>query len=355
MCADDFEVVVAAMEHAPEYVEVCRRFADRLDLISVLSARDFHIPRARNLAMRGAMGEVVVQMDADTLLPPDSLQNLWDHHFAFGQEVCVVGQVVGYGNNEDGDVDAVEVGSYDQHLKALTAMTEAEDWPGDARFKVAHAIPWAFAWTGLIALPNHVVRRHGLYFDESFLGWGVDDLEWGYRVCASRTPIVLSPDVYALHLPHIRDSAANRRTEEDNYGRFLRKWPARDVELSRTVGDVRANGMWCSYLADLRRASGAAAFGVARGMVAGHDVVRFGVPLDTAEQPVSPKHLTPFDAPDRVEILPLTGMSLPYEDPNVDRCVVGAGIALLPPELHEAVLREAGRLSQHVVVENTAG
>ena len=81
-------------------------------------------------------------------------------------------------------------------------MAAAPDWPADPRFRVEHNIPWAFAWTGLIALPAAAVAADQLYFDESFRGWGNDDLEWGYRVCASGIPIVLRPDVYGLHLPH---------------------------------------------------------------------------------------------------------------------------------------------------------
>ena len=165
-------------------------------------------------------------------------------------------------------------------------MAAAPGWPADPRFRVEHNIPWAFAWTGLIALPAAAVAADQLYFDESFRGWGNDDLEWGYRVCASGIPIVLRPDVYGLHLPHRRNAAANRRTGQANADRFLRKWPARDVELVRLVGDTRANGLWPDYRAAVAQASGAAAFGVAVGTVPGGTALVIGVPVDDADRPV---------------------------------------------------------------------
>jgi hypothetical protein len=41
------------------------------------------------------------------------------------------------------------------------------------------------------------VAADQLYFDESFRGWGNDDLEWGYRVCASGIPIVTADALVA--------------------------------------------------------------------------------------------------------------------------------------------------------------
>jgi glycosyltransferase involved in cell wall biosynthesis len=350
MSTADFEVIIGAMEYSTELIAACAPFCDRLNLVTVCSSREFHIPRARNLAMRNATGEVVVQIDADTMLAPDALQRLYRLCFAFGQRVCAVGQVVGYDNNEDGDIDSVELRSYEEHLTALKEMAAAPGWPADPRFQVEHNIPWAFAWTGLIALPAAAVPSDQLYFDESFRGWGNDDLEWGYRVCASGIPIVLRPDVYGLHLPHRRNAAANRQTGQANAGRFLRKWPARDVEVVCLAGDTRANGLWPAYRAALAQASGAAAFGVAVGAADGGIALLIGVPVDDADNPVDRDYLACFDVRADVKILPLTGIALPFEPGEVASCRVGPRIQRLPVRYRDAVLAEAERVSRGVVV-----
>jgi glycosyltransferase involved in cell wall biosynthesis len=352
MSTADFEVIIGAMEYSTELIDLCAGFRDRLNLITVCSSREFHIPRARNLALRNATGEVVVQIDADTMLAPEALQRLWDYCFAFGQRVCAVGQVVGYDNNAGGDIDSVEPRPYDEHLAALRDMAAEPDWPADPRFRVEHNIPWAFAWTGLIALPAAAVASDRLYFDESFRGWGNDDLEWGYRVCANGIPIVLRPDVYGLHLPHQRDAAANTLTATANAGRFLRKWPRRDVELVCLAGDTRANGLWPSYRASLARASDAAAFGVAVGTADGRSALLIGLPLDEADKPVDREYLACFDVQADVKILPLTGIALPFEPGDVASCRVGPRIQRLPGEYRDAVLAEAERVSASVIVDD---
>ena len=198
------------------------------------------------------------------------------------------------------------------------------------------------------------MASHQLYFDESFRGWGNDDLEWGYRVCASGIPIVLRPDVYGLHLPHRRNASANTLTAEANAERFLRKWPRRDVEPVCLAGDTRANGLWPAYRAALADASGAAAFGVGVGAVDGGTALLIGVPVDDDDNPVGREHRACFDVRADVSILPLTGFALPFESGEAASCRVGPGIQRLPARYRDAVLAEAERVSRHVIVDDGA-
>ncbi|MFD4790026.1 glycosyltransferase family 2 protein [Streptomyces sp. NPDC058459] len=351
---DQFEVVVGAMEYEEEFFGLCREFSDRIDILAVVSSRDFDIPNARNLAMRQATGEVIVQMDADTLLPPDALRNLYDRHFSFGQNICVVGQVVGYGNNNDGDVATVESRPYGHYAETLATLSASPQWPLDPRFRVEHVIPWAFGWTGLIAVPNRLVREHSLYFDESFAGWGVDDLEWSYRLCAAGIPIVLRPDVYALHLPHSRDAAANRVTESGNYRRFLNKWPARDVELAYVFGDVDANGLFLAYQRELTSAGRGDQLVSLRGSRGGEAVVLLGARLNAEGRPADPAAARLL-AGEPAEILPLTGLALPYQDKTFAQCHIMPSVASLSERYRDAVRTEAERLGKQVLLVPDAG
>jgi glycosyltransferase involved in cell wall biosynthesis len=344
-----FEVVVAAMEYSDDYVALCREYADRIDIVSVLSTRPFTIPRARNVAMRQASGRVIVHMDADTLLAPTALRRLYDRYFAFGQKVCVAGKVVGYGNN-DASVDAVELLPYDEYAPALEELEDARGTAVDLRFQSDCVLPWAFAWTGLIALPAASVREHGLYFDEEFEGWGVDDLEWGYRVCATGIPILVRADVCAIHVPHTRDMLANQVTERENYRRFLRKWAKPDVELAHAFGDVEANRIFLEYQQELRGLDGGRALGTAKATVGGRDVLFVGVLLDAEQRLADPEVAALVDDPATVETLPLVGLALPYDDQRVHECRVLPRIAGFSPRYWDAVCTEAHRVSQTVVL-----
>jgi glycosyltransferase involved in cell wall biosynthesis len=339
----EFEVVVGAMEYSMDYVALCQEYVDRINIVSVLSAEPFEIPHARNLAMRQASGRVVLQMDADTLLPADALDNLWDRHFSFGQNVCVVGQVVGYGNNQDGDVLSVDVLPYEEYLPRLAEVAASRGASEDPRFQAHHVIPWAFAWTGLVALPLVTVRAHDLFFDQSFRGWGVDDLEWAYRVCESGIPIVLREDVYALHLPHVRDSVANSLTEKGNYRRFLRKWPRSDVELAHAFGDVAANSMYLRYIGELSRLAGGSGrtLGSLRTAEGGVDVLTLGVVLDADLRPVDP-------VPAGAEVSRLVGLALPDDDRSFGECRLLPPATALPQPYAAVLLAEAERVAKAV-------
>jgi len=348
MDAAEFEVLIGAMEYSEDYTTACRDFIDDLNIVSIVSAQDFTIPRARNLGLRQATGQVIVQMDADTLLPPDALRNLYDRYFAFGQRVCIVGQVVGYGNN-DGSVDTVAERPYRAYQEVLAELGASAGNPEDMRFQGDHVLPWAFAWTGLIALPRATVRDHELYFDESFQGWGVDDLEWGFRICASGTPIVLRPDVYALHLPHLRDAEANRETERENYRRFLRKWPRPDVELAQAFGDVAANSRYLEYVGELERVTGGGRLGTVRGRIAGREVFMVGAALHADGHLADARLASLFDRGSATEVLPLAGIATPYEDKCMDECRLLPAVDQFQPVYREAVLAEAKRVASTLI------
>ena len=79
------------------------------------------------------------------------------------------------------------------------------------------------------------------------------------------------------------------------------------------------------------------------------------VPVDEADKPVGRDHLTYFDARANVEILPLTGIALPYEAGDVAMCRIGPRIARLPAVYRDAVMAEAERVSRRVIVDVADG
>ncbi|WP_331751313.1 glycosyltransferase (plasmid) [Streptomyces sp. NBC_00715] len=344
-----FEVLVGVMEYEPEYVTLCREFSDRLTIISVLSAAEWQITQARNLAMRQASGQVMVQLDADMALPPRFLENLYDRHFSYGQNVCVIGQMIGYDNNNS-DVESVDVRPFDHYREQLAALDAANEVRQDMRLHVDHVIPWAFAWTALIALPTALVQEHGLYFNEEFRGYGVEDLEWAHRICSTGTPIIMAADVYGIHLPHSRSVAGNRETERLNYHRFVRMWPGPDVELAAAFGDFEANGLASDYRRELMTAVGEdQEIAVVTGKTEGETVLVVGALIEPGQRQVPDGLDIKFDAHPRPEVLPIAGLSLPFPDGSVDVCHVLPPVHRFSDRFGKAILGEAERVARTVV------
>ncbi|HEX6469491.1 MAG TPA: glycosyltransferase family 2 protein [Streptosporangiaceae bacterium] len=353
MDASQFEIVVGAMEYSPEYAAACREFTDRLNIVSVLTAEEWNVSRARNLAIRHAAGDVIVFLDADMALPPRMLQTIHERYFAAGQRHCVVGQMVGYsGALTNKDVQSIDELSYDHYRTVLAELEETGDVGTDMRWKV-HPVPqpWTLVWTALVAVPTATVRQHDLYFDTAFRGWGAEDQEWGYRVHTAGTPIVLAADVYGLHLPHHRNGSANRHTLVTNKDYFLTKWPCLDVELFRAFEFDGANERYFEVKAELARLvpETGGALATVRGTIDGTDTLLIGAPFDTRRQTCPPQITGRFDTDAPLEILPLTGFALPYPDQSVHDCQILAPINGLSAFLRDTVHNEARRVARNLV------
>lgn len=348
--ASEFEVVLGVMENDPEFTQLCRDYQDRLTVVSVATAQRWQVGRARNLALRAASGTVVVLLDVDMVVPSTFLENLWEKHFSRGERQCVVGQMLDYDNNAT-DVAAVEVKPYAHYAELLAGLDAEGPGPADARLRTEHVIPWAFAWTALIALPRAAVLEEGLFFDLNFHGYGVEDLEWAYRVSLAGLPILMKEDVFGIHLPHPRNVAANQETEKANYQYFLRKWPSVEVELASAFGDFRAN----EELGDHRRRTASALgrpdarLATLRGRQGGVDTLVLGAVLEPDGE-VGADSAPAFDGP--VEILPLTGLALPHGSGEVERVVVLEIVDQLGDDYRDLVLAEAERVSAGAVLRS---
>lgn len=358
--ATEFEVVVGALEYCERYVTLCRRYSERLTIVSVLSADPWQVAQARNLALRQATGDVLLLLDADLVLPQRFLADLYERYFSYRQRVCVVGQMLDYDNNTS-DVATIAVKPYQHYEKSLIDLAARGDIRDDPRMAARHVIPWSFAWTALIALPSAVVREHGLWFDLDFQGYGVEDLEWAYRVCATGTPIIMGHDVYGIHLPHVRNVAANRETETANYRRFLRKWPGHDVELACALGDFEANEAYVEFRDNVSRAAGSGgSLAIAAGMRGGSDLLVVG--LVTCDGPVrgperdgssgSVDESQWFDPGERLEVLPIAGLALPYPDEHFESCVVLETIWRLEERFRDRVFAEVRRVARRAVTRS---
>ncbi|MDH5782165.1 MAG: glycosyltransferase [Candidatus Bathyarchaeota archaeon] len=70
---NDFEIIVKDGESSDRTVELAKKYADK-----IIPSKDISVSDARNQGANYADGDVLVFVDADTVLPPNMLQRIFD-------------------------------------------------------------------------------------------------------------------------------------------------------------------------------------------------------------------------------------------------------------------------------------
>jgi GT2 family glycosyltransferase len=170
---------------------------------------------ARNAGIDAAQGDVVLFNDSDIFASPDLLSQHLVHHRA-QRNVAVVGL-------------EVQVKDFDDYAY----KRDHPEARGFLHKPLRKRLPWLYFLTG-----NASVRRDDLLrvgrFDESFTGYGHEDLELGYRLERAGVTILYEPKAVNFHcqdVPH-DDQKEKMRLAGRSTVRFYRKHPDFAVQLN---------------------------------------------------------------------------------------------------------------------------
>jgi len=162
---------------------------------------------ARNAGIGAARGNVVLFNDADIIAAPDLLSRHLARHAVPG--IAVVGQEV--------------------QARSIDEYRERRDHP-ERRAPLHPArrrrLSWLYFLTGNASVSRADLLRVGC-FDESFTGYGHEDLELGYRLVRAGIVICYEPRAVSYHLqdvPH-EDQKQKMHLAGRSTVRFYRKHP----------------------------------------------------------------------------------------------------------------------------------
>jgi GT2 family glycosyltransferase len=267
-----FEVIVVDDGSDDDTPQVVRRFGDRLDLRYLRKAHR-GIATARTAAMRAARGEILIQTDDDRLASPTFVEDhLAGHaategtpHMLAGQQRGILTEWSAAANLPATAVasvisrnpqltsaflgpqaELVPASRLGEDFAAIVAAFELPEpwWQSYAAPLAQHygpaldgfAFPWTMAIGGNSSLPRALAEAVG-YLDESFVGWGLEDTDFHFRLCQAGARTRVLPNALSYHQLH-------RRGPELGF-----EWTANARRLLQKHASVEL----CLYIAATRR------------------------------------------------------------------------------------------------------
>lgn len=193
---------------------------------------------ARNLALSGACGEIALFLDDDVVIEPGLLAAHVNWH-ATNKVSLLVGMRAR--NSDD---------SYPKsQLFERVSDHRQHEWHAGSAFP-----PWYFVYSCHMSVPMPLAR---IEFDEQFVGWGLEDLEFAYRLWRQGVRIDKLSDPLVTHIDtaSLRDPFRQYDTGEfssfnsfvENTARFFLKHADESLQsilLAGLDGLAYVDGTW---------------------------------------------------------------------------------------------------------------
>lgn len=204
--------------------------------------------------------------------------------------------------------------------------------------KIALDSMWEYFYSAYCAVPKQVFDEIG-GFETRFVGWGVEDDEFGFRL-HQKGKLDYNLTAYGVHVSHMRDLYKCLMSNRINLYRFLAKFPSNKIALHMTFGNTVKIQLALKYI---------------KTRLIEEKTYIFDFP--DLENCIYINELTPDypegyvyfkDKDSKPHILELFGIALPFKNNNFEIAFCSENLFIYPEPLCAAILSEMLRVAREI-------
>lgn len=228
---DEYEVIISDDGSSQNFSDLVSWYKKKINLKYIYQQNlGFRAGTARNRGAEIAEGDIILFIDTGVVLESHTLEKHIEVHKNSEKNLAILGYMYGFDElNENAQIiNSLKIDGYnvDNDIKELQKMEifdrrEAMLKKNGIDLRIWKA-PWIIFWTGHVSLSkNCFLNLSG--FDESFDGWGYEDIDFGIRWFLNNNQIIMLKEIDSIHLPHDKFKSTLSKKERLEYSKTRKK------------------------------------------------------------------------------------------------------------------------------------
>ena len=249
LAANDYEVIVAddcSSDDTPDRVKRLQTQYPHIQLHYVRIERDsidFKAGTIRNRGVATSKGSTILFLDSDVLASPNLLLEHVQSHEATPSQKVVIGYVFRVMESDQVKCDRLlaqnDLDAIPEHITLYPDIREETYafYHIDKKKTGLMSLPapWRFLYTNNVSISRELFLNLG-GFDETFSGWGDEDIELGYRVFRAGHPLIVNRNAFGFHYEHPVEPKLRTQSILINKAYYIKKYNELDAELYNDEG-----------------------------------------------------------------------------------------------------------------------